>query len=501
MSQSQQVYDFISQLDQGVIVVDTNVISSQVQNEYLDLFGNDLNLSANTPQGMLITAETLARVTVAENNVALANQINPNVAGGIFLDAIMALTNPFIRTPSTPSVVFATLNGVSGTVIPAGSIVSETGSGNSNQFMTIVDNTIPMGGALTNVQFNSIVNGPIPSNAGTLTVIVTPVLGWNTVTNSTAVLLGTLTQPDSSARNLRNTTLASQGASTAQAITAAVLNAGASSIFLQENTTDGTLSINSVSMVSHSIYACINNANIGTNSQVLATLTGTPTTSITAGSQVSSNGNVFSLNTTTVIPGGGSISNVLFTALSTGPIPVPPGTLTTIVTPISGWASVTNPADVTVLGMQSPIAQAIVSKKSAGAAYNNGPGVNVSAVVNVPFSGQLMTVLFDTPNPIAINIVVNIKLLGAVQFPTQVVQNAILLYSTGGIDGFAGLVVGQSVSSFELASAITSQNPAIYVQSLYIAKVPTAPTSSAEIPIQIYEIATISAGNIFVNIL
>lgn len=501
MSQLPVVYDYLTNLEQGVIVLDTNTIATQVQNEYYALFGNDLNLSGNTPQGMLVTAEIQARVAVAANNVALANQINPNIAGGIFLDAIMALTNPFIRTPASPSIVFATLNGDNGTVVPSGSIVAETGSGNLNQFMTIVDNTIPISGSLADVEFHSIVDGPIPANAGTLTNIITPVLGWGSVSDSTAPILGNIVQSDSAARVFRNDTLAMQGSSTAQAIISAIRENGATSVLFQENTTSGTLTINGVSMVSHSLYMCIDNATIGTYSKVLATLTGTPTTSIPAGSQVSSNGNVFSLDTTTVIPGGGTSLNVPFTAVSTGPIPVPANTLTTIVTPVVGWASVDNPADATVIGLQSTTAAAIVSKKSAGAGYNNGSGVNVSAVVLVPFSNQLMTVLFDTPNLIPINVVVNIKLLGAVQSPTETVQNALVSYAVGGINGFAGLVVGQAVSSFELASAITSQNPAIYVQSILIAKVPTSPSSSAEIPISVFERATIATGNVFVNIL
>lgn len=501
MSSSPPVYDYISGLNQGVIIVDSAVIAAQVIEEYQSLFGMDLNTDANTPQGMLINAETLARIAVADNNAALANQINPNIAGGIFLDAIIALTDPFIRFPAMQSEVLATIWGVPGTIIPAGSIVAETGSGNLNQFMTISINTIPVGGTLSNVQFNSVVYGPIPANAGTLTQIITPVLGWNSVSGSTAAKLGNEVASDVATRNIRNSTLATQGASTAQAIISGIIGSGATSVLFQENTTAGTLTINGVVMVSHSIYACIQNANIGTISQVLATLTGTPTTSIPSGSQVSSNGNVFSLVTTTVIPGGGSVSGVLFQALSTGPIPVPIGTLTTIVTPVSGWASVTNPADASVVGVESTTAAAIVSKKSAGAAYNNGSGVNISAVVLVPYSNQLMTVLFDTPNIIQINVVVDIKLLGAVSNPTEVVQNAILAYSSGNINGLAGLVVGQNVSSFELAFAITNSNPMIYVQNLNIAKNPTAPTSPAEIAINVYEIAVIQSGNIIVNIL
>ena len=96
------VYDYI--LTTGVIVSDTGVINEEVITEYQQAFGSDLVTTPNTPQGVLITAETAARVAVADNNAALANQINPNVAGGVFLDAIGALTGTY-RTPATPSTV------------------------------------------------------------------------------------------------------------------------------------------------------------------------------------------------------------------------------------------------------------------------------------------------------------------------------------------------------------------------------------------------------------
>ena len=493
------VYNYIN--DTGVIVPDSADINSQVNTEYQNLFGSDLVISPNTPQGMLISAEVAARIAVADNNAQLANQINPNLAGGVFLDAIMALTNPFGRIPATQSVVFATVTGVPTTVIPAGSIASETGSGDNNQFETIVDVTIPLNGTVTNVQFNSIQFGPIPSAADDLTVIVTGVLGWESITDSTAAILGIPTQSDIAARQYRLSTLATQASSTAKAITSGVLGlADVSSMSFLENTAATTQTIEGVSMVSHSIYACVNGTSIGTPSTVLATITGTPTTVIPAGSQASSNGYVFQTLTNTTIPGGGSISDVLFQALFMGPVPVPIGTLTTIVTPVSGWSTVTNPADA-ILGATSDIANALVSKKSAGASYNNGPGTNISVYTVVPFSGQIMQVEFDTPVQIAINVLVNVKISNSVQNTQQLVQQAILDYAAGKLEGLAGLTVGQNVSSFELAGAITSQNPSIYVQSLYIAYNPTSPTSPDELAIAVYQIATIAQGNIIVNVL
>src|SRR5277367_5673296 len=105
----------------GVIIADTSSLLADVQGEYQSVFGADLIVTPDTPQGVLITAETLARTEVVNNNAALANQINPNIAGGVFLDAILALTG-MQRTAQTQTLVTnVTLTGVAGTVIPAGS--------------------------------------------------------------------------------------------------------------------------------------------------------------------------------------------------------------------------------------------------------------------------------------------------------------------------------------------------------------------------------------------
>ena len=79
-------------LSTGAIVPDSSDLLSEVQTSFQSVFGSGLNTDPSTPQGVLITALTLARSSVVNNNAALANQINPNIAGGTFLDAIMALT-------------------------------------------------------------------------------------------------------------------------------------------------------------------------------------------------------------------------------------------------------------------------------------------------------------------------------------------------------------------------------------------------------------------------
>lgn len=250
----------------GVIVPDTSVLLAQVEEEFRTVFGADLIVTADTPQGVLITAETLARSEVVNNNAALANQINPNIAGGVFLDAIAALTG-MQRTPASPSTITGvTMTGVAGTVISAGT-QARTAAGDI--FETITLCTLGISGTAT-VDFQSIATGAIPCGIGDLNIVVSNVLGWETVNNTIAAVLGTTTQSDQAFRALRNNTLAFQAVALPEAITSALFaTPGVKSLWFQENVADSTQTINAISMISHSIYACVSG---GTDNAVAAAL-------------------------------------------------------------------------------------------------------------------------------------------------------------------------------------------------------------------------------------
>lgn len=82
-------YHYITR--QGVIVPDTADLRQGVEKDFYAAFGQDIDLSPETPQGALVTMEIENRDAMVRNNAELANQINPDIAGGIFLDAIWAL--------------------------------------------------------------------------------------------------------------------------------------------------------------------------------------------------------------------------------------------------------------------------------------------------------------------------------------------------------------------------------------------------------------------------
>lgn len=256
-------YEYIKST--GVIVPDTSDLLIKVQDEFKAAFGLDLVVTADTPQGVLIVAETLARAGILRNNAALANQINPNLAGGSFLDAICALTG-LSRNRATRSLVTATLSGVAGTIIPEGVRAQTVGQ---DLFQSVSTVSIGVGGTV-DVVFQSVEFGPIGALPGDLNQIVDGVLGWEAITNANAAVVGQEEQSDQSLRQLRKNTLALQGISLVEAqVSDLYATEGVKSLQFRENILDTTAVIDGVTMEPHSIYACVDG---GTDSDVAMSL-------------------------------------------------------------------------------------------------------------------------------------------------------------------------------------------------------------------------------------
>ncbi len=239
----------------GVILTDTSTLLASEIAIYQGIFGADLVTTPDSPAGVLINAEVISETALINNNAGVGNQINPNISAGVFLDAVGSLLG-IQRTPAQQTYVTAvTLSGAAGTVVPAGSLAA-TAAG--DQFASVATVTIGGGGTIT-VDFKSVDYGAIPCGSTDLDVVVSAVLGWETVSNSTAGVLGTATQSDVGFRAYRNNTLGFQGVALPVAITSALYNVpGVSSVWFQENVSASTQTINDISMVAHSIYAVVN---------------------------------------------------------------------------------------------------------------------------------------------------------------------------------------------------------------------------------------------------
>ena len=239
----------------GVIVPDTAETRATVEAEFQSVFGTDMPLDPSTPQGGLVTLLTEARDGMVRNNAELANQINPDLAGGVFLSAIWRFTGGKRRPGSFSRLIGVELAGQPNTLIPAGSIATASESG--AQFATTAAVLIGPLGTVTS-DFQALEAGPINVPIGGLDSIASGVLGWETVSNPSAAIPGKLVEGDIPARLRRRQTLALQTISSTEAIISALYDTdGVESLSFRENVAPTTQVIDGITMVAHSIYACV----------------------------------------------------------------------------------------------------------------------------------------------------------------------------------------------------------------------------------------------------
>lgn len=241
--------------DTGVIIADTAETLATVEGEYKSALGQELNTDPATPQGRLISTEVTARDSMLRNNADVANQLNPRIASGTFLDAIWALTGGARRGEERTGVPDVVLGGIPGTIIPA-TVRVVTAAGDPFEILSAV--TIgPDGTALAN--FRSVNFGPIPAPVSSFRFDPQyQVLGWETVDNPNAGILGRNKESDVAARIRRQKTLALQGSGLPEAVVSRLYaTEGVKSLSFRENVGDSTAVIDGINMISHSMFACV----------------------------------------------------------------------------------------------------------------------------------------------------------------------------------------------------------------------------------------------------
>lgn len=153
--------------------------------DFKNILGAQPKIPLSSPQGQIATSD--AAIISQKNNALLTlfSQINPDYATGRFQDGIGRLY--FMeRIPGIGTTVVVRCSGVVGVKIPSGSIVIDS---SDRQYFSRADAFISDLGYV-DVVFENSVNGAIPCNVGSVNRIVTPIDGWNSVTNLSAGVLG-----------------------------------------------------------------------------------------------------------------------------------------------------------------------------------------------------------------------------------------------------------------------------------------------------------------------
>ncbi|QBQ72359.1 baseplate protein [Serratia phage MTx] len=247
-------YNYI--IDTGIVSADTQDILTDVQNEWKDALGQDLDVDASTPQGTLIQSEAVARASVMKNDAELANQINPNYSMGTFLDGICALMD-ISRGENKSTVGLGVIaKGDPKRVIPFGTRVS-TPDGSIfivNANFTIQDNR------QASISLISVGFGPVALPVGQLTIL-DQVIGLASieVTSTTTVTLGRIQLNDPQLKAKRELQLFNQGVGCTGAIRAKALSVNnVQSVMVVENNTGAPGVVNGVDFTLPSaMYVCV----------------------------------------------------------------------------------------------------------------------------------------------------------------------------------------------------------------------------------------------------
>lgn len=223
--------------DDGFNSKPLDTIKTEVEDSLKSNIDPSLNTTATSVVGQIvgILSDKLRELwNVAE---AVTSSFNPDEATGASLDELSALTGT-IRNAATKSTVTATLNLNNGVTVPAGSIVAVSGN-SSSRFVTLANVTNSTGStANVSAAMQAESTGATIANAGTLTIIETPVSGWNSVTNALDAVLGAAEETDSELRIRRDVELRAAGAGAVDAIRADILDvADVEYVTMYENTT------------------------------------------------------------------------------------------------------------------------------------------------------------------------------------------------------------------------------------------------------------------------
>ncbi len=160
----------------------------------------------------------------------------PDSAAGEALDGVSAITGT-VRQGATKSTATLTLGLDATTTVPAGSVASVAGNPEA-RFVTLADVT-SVGAGNYPAEAEAEEAGPVVANAGTITVIETPVAGWNSVTNAEDAIEGQDEDTDSALRIRREEELQAAGTSPVDALRADLLRVeDVTSVTVFENTND-----------------------------------------------------------------------------------------------------------------------------------------------------------------------------------------------------------------------------------------------------------------------
>ncbi|AGQ28765.1 hypothetical protein M495_14285 [Serratia liquefaciens ATCC 27592] len=217
--------------------------------------GGGMSTSLTTPQGQIAMSDTAIIAAKNDELAKITNLINPDYTYGRYQDGIARIY--FIdRIAATGTLVTGTCEGQVGAIIPANSIAQDS---NGYLYYSLAPATIPASGSI-DIVFQNQTEGPVACPIGALNTIYRAVIGWSSITNLAAGVLGNDVEGRANFEYRRKQSVAKNARNTLASVYAAVLAVdGVSDAYVTDNKTGSAVNkgVTNYSVLAHSIYVAV----------------------------------------------------------------------------------------------------------------------------------------------------------------------------------------------------------------------------------------------------
>jgi uncharacterized phage protein gp47/JayE len=178
----------------GISAPTYSEIYQSLQESFKEIYGPDSYINPDSQDGQLLAIFAKAVSDANDTAIKVYNDFSPVSAQGAGLSSLVRLSG-ITRLSSSNSQVDVEIVGVVGTVIVNGKVAGPDG----NQWSLPAEVTIPFAGEII-VTALCDTEGAIEAQVGSITQIVTPTLGWQSVTNVSVASAGAPVETDAALR-------------------------------------------------------------------------------------------------------------------------------------------------------------------------------------------------------------------------------------------------------------------------------------------------------------
>jgi len=205
----------------GFVKKDLNTILEDNRTRLKDSFGSNIDLSDESPLGMINNIFSFQASLLWELGEGIYNSQYQKYAEGVPLDNAMSSTSN-TRFNAIKSTVDVVITGIVGTLINAGFRASVAGN-SSAIFETLSNITIGSGGTAS-ITMQATEFGAIEATSGTLNVIETPIYGVTSLTNASDAVVGRNAETDAEFKLRAKNQKQKSGTSPVEGIRKAILD-------------------------------------------------------------------------------------------------------------------------------------------------------------------------------------------------------------------------------------------------------------------------------------